>query len=131
MTTKKIALVTGGSRGLGRDMALALSRKGIGVVLTYNTNKTEADKVVAEIQQAGEKAVALQFDVSQIASFDSLLRQVKDTLMETWGVETFDFLINNAGIGASIPIAKVTEDTFDNFVNIHFKGVFFLTQKSR
>ena len=130
MTTKKIALVTGGSRGLGRDMAMALAGKGIGVVLTYNTNKTEADKVVAEIEKAGAKAVALQFDVSQIASFDSFLGQVKSALKETWGVETFDFLVNNAGIGASIPIANVTEDTFDSFVNIHFKGVFFLTQKS-
>jgi len=130
MNNKKIALVTGGSRGLGRDMAAALAGKGIGVVLTYNTNKTEADKVVAEIEATGEKAVALQFDVSQTASFDNFLGQVKDTLKETWGVETFDFLVNNAGIGASIPIAKVTEDAFDNFVNIHFKGVFFLTQKS-
>jgi NAD(P)-dependent dehydrogenase (short-subunit alcohol dehydrogenase family) len=121
MTTKKIALVTGGSRGLGRDMAIAL---------TYNTNKTEAEKVVAEIEQAGEKAVALQFDVSQTALFDNFLGEVKHSLKETWGVESFDYLINNAGIGASIPIAKVTEDTFDNFVNIHFKGVFFLTQKS-
>ena len=121
MNNKKIALVTGGSRGLGRDMAMALAGKGIGVVLTYNTNKTEADKVVAEIEKAGAKAVALQFDVSQIASFDSFLGQVKSALKETWGVETFDFLVNNAGIGASIPIANVTEDTFDSFVNIHFK----------
>jgi len=130
MTQKKIALVTGGSRGLGKDMALALSKKGIDVILTYNTNKTEADKVVAEVAQIGGKALALQLDVSQTASFDSFLERVKSSLKGHWDTDKFDFLVNNAGIGASIPIAQLTEDTFDNFVNIHFKGVYFLTQKS-
>ncbi|MDJ1485337.1 SDR family oxidoreductase [Cytophagaceae bacterium YF14B1] len=130
MTTRKIALVTGGSRGLGKDMALALAGKGIDVVLTYLSNKAEADKVVADITQSGGKAVALQFDVAQISAFDGFLQQVKEALSTIWSTDTFDFLINNAGIGASIPIDQLTEDTFDEFVNIHFKGVFFLTQKA-
>ncbi len=130
MTKKKIALVTGGSRGLGKDMAIALSRKGIDVVLTYNTGKQEAENVVAEIKNSGNKAIALQFDVSKLPSFDGFLNQLKEVLKENWDTGHFDFLINNAGIGASIPIAQLTEDTFDDFMNIHFKGVYFLTQKS-
>src|SRR6266567_4079668 len=113
MTKKKIALVTGGSRGLGKDMALALSKKGMDVVLTYNTNKVEADNVVTEIQAAGNRAIALQFDVSKIASFDSFLNQLKEVLKDNWDADRFDFLINNAGIGASIPIAQLSEDRFD------------------
>lgn len=130
MAKKKIALVTGGSRGLGKDMALALSRKGIDVVLTYKTNKLEADKVVDEIRTSGNKAVALPFDVSQLVSFDGFLEQLKEVLTKNWGTDRFDFLINNAGIGASIPIEQLTDNVFDEFVNVHFKGVCFLTQKS-
>ncbi|GAA3935480.1 SDR family oxidoreductase [Chitinophaga oryziterrae] len=130
MKTNKIALVTGGSRGLGKDMAIALSSKGIDVILTYNTNKQEAENVIAEITWAGTKAVALQFDVSKPASFDSFLEQVKDVLKATWDTDKFDYLINNAGIGRSVSIADITEDTFDELMNVHFKGVYFLTQKS-
>jgi NAD(P)-dependent dehydrogenase (short-subunit alcohol dehydrogenase family) len=126
----KIALVTGGSRGLGKDMALALAKKGIDVILTYNTSKTEARKVVEEITKGGRKAVALPFNVGDIKSFDVFLSDVSSSLQKNWGVKTFDFLINNAGVGATIPIAQVTEESFDNLLNIHFKGVYFLTQKS-
>jgi NAD(P)-dependent dehydrogenase (short-subunit alcohol dehydrogenase family) len=126
----KIALVTGGSRGLGKDMALALAKKGIDVILTYYTSKTEADKVVEEITKGGRKAVALSFNVGDIKSFDVFLSDVSSSLKKNWGVKTFDFLINNAGVGATIPIAQVTEESFDNLLNIHFKGVYFLTQKS-
>jgi NAD(P)-dependent dehydrogenase (short-subunit alcohol dehydrogenase family) len=128
--TNKIALVTGGSRGLGRDMALALSKKNIDVILTYNTSKPEADTVVAEIAANGQRAVALQFDVSDLKSFDKFLGQVSAALKQNWNRDTFDFLINNAGVGATIPIADVTEDDFDRLTNIHFKGVYFLTQKA-
>jgi NAD(P)-dependent dehydrogenase (short-subunit alcohol dehydrogenase family) len=128
--TNKIALVTGGSRGLGRDMALALSKKNIDVMLTYNTSKPEADKVVAEIAANGQKAVAIQFDVSDLKSFDKFLGQVSASLKQNWNRDTFDFLINNAGVGATIPIADVTEEDFDRLTNIHFKGVYFLTQKA-
>jgi NAD(P)-dependent dehydrogenase (short-subunit alcohol dehydrogenase family) len=127
---KKVALITGGSRGLGKDMALSLAHMGIGVVLTYHTNKQEGDKVADTIRGLGGKAVALQFDVSQISSFDAFLEQLKAVLRETWNTERVDFLINNAGIGKTIPIANLTENDFDTLLNIHFKGVVFLTQKT-
>jgi len=125
----KIALVTGGSRGLGKDMALALADKNIDVVVTYKTNKEDAEKVVDEIVKKGRKAAALPFDISQIKSLDSFIAQFTKTLQANWSTDKFDFLINNAGIGATIPILQVTEDAFDNMLNIHFKGVYFLTQK--
>ncbi len=126
----KIALVTGGSRGLGKDMAMALANKGIDVVLTYKTNQIEAEKVVDEIRTKGQKAVSLFLDMSDIKSLDSFITQLTAALQSTWKTNQFDYLINNAGIGATIPIAQVTEEVFDNLMNIHFKGVYFLTQKS-
>jgi NAD(P)-dependent dehydrogenase (short-subunit alcohol dehydrogenase family) len=125
----KIALVTGGSRGLGKDMALALADKNIDVVLTYKSSKTEAENVVAEIIKKGRKAVALPFDISQIKSLDSFVIEFTKTLNANWSTDKFDFLINNAGVGATIMIPQVTEEAFDNLLNIHFKGVYFLTQK--
>jgi len=127
---KKIALVTGGSRGLGRDMALSIAKKGIDVVLTYNSNKKEADEVVAQIQSLGQNAVAFQLDTSNIKSFDDFLKQVGTYLTETTGAAKFDFLINNAGTALYASFAETTEEQFDTALNIHFKGVFFLTQKS-
>ena len=126
----KIALVTGGSRGLGKDMAISLSKKGIDVVLTYQKNKEDAEKVVSEIKEMGQKAVALQFDVSDIPSLDNFIVRLSLALKEVWTTDKFDFLINNAGIGATVPIMEVTEELFDRMLNIHFKGVYFLTQKS-
>ncbi|MDD8017753.1 MAG: SDR family oxidoreductase [Bacteroidota bacterium] len=125
-----IALVTGGSRGLGKDMALSLAKKGIDVILTYHTNKEEAEKIVTQIEQTKQKAAALQFDVSTIASFDTFISRLSETLRTKWNTERFDFLINNAGVGATIPIPNMTEEAFDMLMNIHFKGVYFLTQKS-
>jgi NAD(P)-dependent dehydrogenase (short-subunit alcohol dehydrogenase family) len=130
MTQNKIALVTGGSRGLGKDMAITLSKKNIDVILTYNANKTAADEVVATIKANGQNAVALPFDVSDIKSYPAFLKQVLQALKEHWNTDKFDFLINNAGIGAVISIADATEEAFDNLMNIHFKGVYFLTQQS-
>ena len=127
---KKIAIVTGGSRGLGKDMALSLARKGIDVILTYHTNQEEAEKVVGEIQLGGQNAVALPFDAGNIRGLDAFMEEVLKTLKEKWNNEKFDFLINNAGVGASIPIPTVKEEDFDRLLNIHFKGVYFLTQKS-
>ncbi|MCP9756065.1 SDR family oxidoreductase [Lacihabitans sp. CCS-44] len=126
----KIALVTGGSRGLGKDMAISLAKKNIDIILTYHSNQTDAEDVVAAIEANGQKAVALKFDVADIKSFGTFLEQVSAVLQSKWQTSTFDFLINNAGIGATIPIADMTEEVFDNFVNIHFKGVYFLTQKA-
>ena len=125
----KIALVTGGSRGLGKNMALRLADHGHDVILTYNSNKASAEKVVNEIKNLGQKAVALQFDSADFKSLDHFINQVKDTLKTTFETGTFDFLINNAGIGATIPFEQATENDFDRFMNIHFKSVYFLTQK--
>ena len=130
MMSNKIALVTGGSRGLGKDMALSLSRKNIDVILTYQSKREDAEKVVAEIKENGQMAVCIHFDVGDLKSFDPFLGRISELLKSIWNADKFDFLINNAGVGATIPIAQVTEEAFDNLLNIHFKGVYFLTQKS-
>lgn len=131
MTThNKIALVTGGSRGLGKDMALALAKKGIDVILTYNSKKDEAEAVVAEIEQAGQKAAALQLNTGEVKTFDAFFVAVSAILKETFDTDHFDFLVNNAGVGINASFATTTEEDFDTLMNIHLKGVFFLTQKS-
>ena len=129
-TKNKIALVTGGSRGLGKNMAISLATKGIDVVLTYHTNKTEADKVVAEIESLGQKGMAFQLDAGNVSSFDDFIKQVTTHLSEQTGSPNFDFLINNAGTALYAPFAETTEEQFDTALNIHYKGVFFLTQKA-
>lgn len=130
MSTNKIALVTGGSRGLGKNMALSLAKKGINVILTYNSRKDEAVAVVAEIEKAGQKAAALQLNAGNVKSFNAFFEHVKAILKDTFNADKFDFLINNAGIGIHAPFAETTEEQFDELMNIHFKGVFFLTQKA-
>jgi NAD(P)-dependent dehydrogenase (short-subunit alcohol dehydrogenase family) len=127
--TNKIALVTGGSRGLGKDMALRLAEKGIDVILTYNTRAGEAQSVVGQIEQLGQKAAALQLNTGNLKDFDPFVIRVKDMLNNSFSASHFDFLINNAGIGGYSPISEVTETFFDELLNIHFKGVYFLTQK--
>jgi NAD(P)-dependent dehydrogenase (short-subunit alcohol dehydrogenase family) len=129
-TGTKIALITGGSRGLGKNMALAIARKGLDVVITYNTNKEAADAVVAEIQSTGQKAIAFQLDTSNTKVFDDFIKKVTAWLQSNYGNPNFDFLINNAGTGLYTLAKETTEDQFDAIVNIHFKGVFFLTQKA-
>lgn len=128
--SNKIALITGASRGLGRNAALHLAKKGNDIIITYHSKKEEAEKVVAEIEALGRKAVAIQSDAGDIKSIDSFIAQVSAVLKEKWGREKFDFLINNAGHGATIPFATATEADFDRFSDVHFKGVFFLTQKA-
>lgn len=129
-TKNKVALVTGGSRGLGRNMAISLAKKGIDVVLTYNSNKLEADKVVTEIESLGQKAVAFQLNAGNVSSFDEFFKQVTSHLKEQSGNTNFDFLINNAGTALYASFAETTEEQFDTALNIHYKGVFFLTQKA-
>lgn len=130
MTTKgKIALITGGSRGLGKDMALRLAEKGNDVIITYNNRQDEALKVVDEIRKAGRKADQLKLNTGDINSFDSFTETLKSTLTKTFNTDSFDFLVNNAGIGNYAAFAETTEAQFDTLVNIHFKGVYFLTQK--
>lgn len=126
----KIALVTGGSRGLGKNMALSLAKKGINVILTYNSKHDEALEVVAEIEQLGQKAAALQFSAGEIGSFDAFIMKVQEILKNTFNTDRFDFLINNAGTALYAAFAETTEEQFDTALNIHYKGVFFLTQKS-
>jgi NAD(P)-dependent dehydrogenase (short-subunit alcohol dehydrogenase family) len=126
----KIALVTGGSRGIGKDIARSLARMGMGIVLTYHTNKTDGDHVAEEIRAAGGLAAALPLDVSMMSSFDAFFDRLKTVLREAFGTDAIDFLINNAGFGKAIPIESLTEADFDSFVNVHFKGVVFLTQKA-
>lgn len=130
MSTKnKIAIVTGGSRGLGRDMVINLAKNGNNIIFTYHNNKAEADKVVAEVLSIGQKAIAYQLDVSNIKSFDTFVEQVSEHLQEHKGSPNFDFLINNAGTGVYGSVTETTEEAFDAMMNVHFKGVYFLTQK--
>jgi NAD(P)-dependent dehydrogenase (short-subunit alcohol dehydrogenase family) len=128
--TKKIALVTGGNRGLGRDMALSLARMGLDVVLTFNANQEEGEAVADDIRALGGRAAALRLDLTDIAALDGFVDRMKAILHDVFGgAERLDFLINNAGIGRAIPIDQLTEADFDAFANVHFKGVLFLTQK--
>jgi len=125
----KIAIITGGSRGLGKSMSLHLAGKGHDVVLTYNSKKVEADAVVVQIEKMGRKAVALQLDVANHKSFKVFAENVKNTLRDNWQRNDFDFLVNNAGIGIHASFMETTEEQFDQLMNIHLKGTFFLTQK--
>lgn len=127
-TTAPLALITGGSRGLGRNAARALAAQGTDVILTYHSNRAEAEAAVAEIQALGRRAAALQLDTADSQSFPAFAARLKDTLATHWQRERFDFLVNNAGVGVHQPFAETTEAQFDSLVNIHLKGVFFLTQ---
>jgi NAD(P)-dependent dehydrogenase (short-subunit alcohol dehydrogenase family) len=125
----KIALVTGGSRGLGKDMALRIAEKGLDVIITYNSKAQEAQNVVAQIEHNGQKAAALQLNTGNIKSLDAFVNQLKELLTSKFSASHIDFLVNNAGIGGYSPISDVTEEMFDELLNIHYKGVYFLTQK--
>jgi len=130
MSYSKIALVTGGSRGLGKNMALALAKKGIDVAITYNTNMEAADNVVKEIEAMGQKAFAFQLDTGNIKSFDGFIKELTTRLASATGSPNIDFLINNAGTALYASAMETTEEQLDAIVNIHYKGVFFLTQKA-
>jgi NAD(P)-dependent dehydrogenase (short-subunit alcohol dehydrogenase family) len=125
---QRVALVTGGSRGLGRSAARHLAGRGVGVVLTYHSRRADADSAVAEIEAAGGTAVALQLDSADVGSFGAFAAELAAALRRTFDRETFDYLVNNAGTGLHAPFAETTEAQFDAMVNIHLKGVFFLTQ---
>lgn len=129
MDQNKIALVTGGSRGLGKNMALKLAKKKLDIILTYNTRRDEAEAVVNEIKNGGQNAVAIQLNVGQVDTFNDFIHSAKTELKATFNTEKIDFIINNAGIGSYNSFLKSTEEQFDELLNIHFKGPFFLTQK--
>ncbi len=126
MTT--ISIVTGGSRGLGRNTRLSIARHGGDVILTYRSGNADAKAVVAEIEGMGRKALALQLDVSDTSTFPAFVKSVCSALINTWQRENFDHLINNAGHGEMAAFADTTEAQFDQLFNVHVKGVFFLTQ---
>lgn len=126
--TARIALITGGSRGLGRNTAVNLARRGVDVIFTYRANQNEAKSLIREIESMGRRAAAFQLDTGDTRSFDAFVSEVGKTL-RSWGTGTFDYLINNAGNSLHVPFAETTEAQFDSIVSVHFKGVFFLTQK--
>ncbi|MFC3559639.1 SDR family oxidoreductase [Pedobacter jamesrossensis] len=126
----KIVLVTGGSRGLGKNAAIHLAKKGLDVILTYQSKKADADETVKELKELGVNAAALQLDVADSKTFDTFFIEVKSVLKSVFNAEKFDYLVNNAGIGIHVPYAETTEEQFDTLVNIQFKGAFFLTQKA-
>jgi len=129
LMTQRIALVTGGSRGLGKNAALKLAAKGTDIILTWNSNAQDAADVVAEIERKGAKAVALQLDVSDTRDFESFAQEVQNQLNSVWGRDKFDYLLNNAGVGLHAAFKDTTEAQFDQMLNIHLKGPFFLTQR--
>jgi NAD(P)-dependent dehydrogenase (short-subunit alcohol dehydrogenase family) len=129
MSDQPLALITGGNRGIGRSAAIHLAADGVDSVITYRTHPDEAAEVVVEIEKLGRKAAALQLDTGDSSSFGAFAEALAATLRETWGRDTFDFLVNNAGNSSDSGFTEVTEEEFDRLVDIHLKGVFFLTQR--
>lgn len=128
-SNQRIALVTGASRGLGRNTALKLAERGVDVILTYKGSEAEAQTVVRQIEALGRRAVALQLDIADSKSFAPFAERVKSVLANAWQRERFDHLVNNAGIGVQASFAETTEEQFDLLSNVHLKGTFFLTQR--
>ncbi|RWX74679.1 SDR family oxidoreductase [Neorhizobium lilium] len=126
--TSKLALVTGGSRGLGRNTALALAKAGVDVVITYRTREIDAQDVAREIERLGRKASVIRLDTADVATFPEFITTLSEIVKTTWSRDRFDFLVNNAGIGLASPIAESSEAMFDELMAVHLKGVFFLTQ---
>ncbi|BEV70827.1 MULTISPECIES: SDR family NAD(P)-dependent oxidoreductase [unclassified Paludibacterium] len=125
---QRIALITGGSRGLGKNAALKLAARGVDVIVTYHTRQAEAEALVAEIEQHGRRAAALQLDAGNVPAFADFTAQLKERLQHKWQTGQIDYLINNAGMGIYGGFAETTEAQFDALMNVHLKGVFFLTQ---
>jgi NAD(P)-dependent dehydrogenase (short-subunit alcohol dehydrogenase family) len=128
-TPVPIAVITGGNRGLGKSAALKLAERGVDVVLTYRSNHAEAEAVVAEIEKRGRRAAALALDVGIASSFDAFTAELRATLKRSWQRERFDYLVNNAGVGLHANFADTSEAQFDEMMNVHLKGPYFLTQK--
>lgn len=129
VANKKVALVTGGSRGLGKDMAMQLAKKDFDVIITYNNSKEAADKVTEEIKATGRKAIAVKLDVSKTKSIDDFVSEVREKIKTEFGTNQIHTLVNNAGIGAYTSFADTSEEVFDSMVNIHLKAPYFITQK--
>jgi NAD(P)-dependent dehydrogenase (short-subunit alcohol dehydrogenase family) len=128
-SASKIALITGGNRGLGKEMALSLAQKGIDVIITYRKQEQLALDTVHELESLGQKAAMLPLDMSDFYSLDQFMEKLLQVLQLNWHTTSLDFLIHNAGMGATVPFMKVTEAIFNEFLNVHFKSIYFLTQK--
>lgn len=126
--SSKIALVTGGSRGLGRNTVLHLAKRGVDAIFTYHARRAEAEQVVSEVAALGQRAIVLQLDTGDVSAFDAFISHVRASLGE-WGTERFDYLVNNAGTSHHAPFEQTTEEELDGLYRVHFKGVYFLTQK--
>ena len=126
----KIALITGGSRGLGRNMAIKMASGGVDVIITYKSRYEDALQVAEEIKKMGRKAMALQLSVGEVNTFDSFFEKVGNVLKDDFKTDHFDYLVNNAGIGMNVSYQETTEEQFDQLMNIHFKGAYFFTQKA-
>ncbi|HET7480279.1 MAG TPA: SDR family oxidoreductase [Rubrobacteraceae bacterium] len=127
-TQDRVAIITGGSRGLGKNMVRSIAGRGTDVIFTYQSNRAAADELVDELEGMGRRAAALQLDVGDASTFDAFVEEVREVLGD-WSVDRFNFLVNNAGIGVHASIAETTEEQFDQLFDIHVKGPFFLTQR--
>lgn len=128
MDRNRIAIITGASRGLGRNTAIHLAQRGVDIIFTFRANESAAQSLMREIEAGGRRAAAFPLDSGDVSAFDHFVEQVRTTL-RTWGRERFDYLVNNAGHSLHKPFEQTTEAEFDRIVNVHFKGVYFLTQK--
>jgi NAD(P)-dependent dehydrogenase (short-subunit alcohol dehydrogenase family) len=124
----KVAIITCGSRGLGRNTAVNLARRGVDIIFTYRANQAQAESLIREIEGLGRKAAAFRLDTGDVCAFDGFVAEVRKTL-RSWGRDRFDYLVNNAGNSLHASFAETAEAQFDEIVNVHFKGVYFLTQK--
>lgn len=126
--TEKIAIITGGSRGLGRNTALNLAKRGVDLIFTWREKQQEADGLIQELEAMGRKSAGFRLDTSEVPSFDGFVEEVRKTI-QSWGRERFDYLVNNAGNSLHVGFTETTEEQFDSIFNVHVKGVYFLTQK--
>ncbi len=124
----KIAVITGGSSGIGKSAAIQLGQRGVAVILTYRGQQAGAEAAMNEIEAAGGSALALKLDVSRVSEFAGFVEQIKDLLQTRWQQSQFDYLVNNAGMGGGMPFTEISEDYYDQIFNTNFKGPFFLTQ---
>jgi len=126
--TEKIAIITGGSRGLGRNTAINLAKRGVDLIFTWRVNEQEAESLIRECEALGRRAAGFRLDTGEVHSFDGFVEEVRRTL-QSWGRERFDYLVNNAGNSLHVGFTETTEEQFDSIFSVHVKGVYFLTQK--
>jgi NAD(P)-dependent dehydrogenase (short-subunit alcohol dehydrogenase family) len=126
--TEKIAIITGGSRGLGRNTAINLAKRGVDLIFTWRANEQEAESLIRECEALGRRAAGFRLDTGEVHSFDGFVEEVRRTL-QSWGRERFDYLVNNAGNSLHVGFTETTEEQCDSIFNVHVKGIYFLTQK--